>query len=512
MPWFGALLLAAFLVNAPLPFLAPVSAQETSSSSDEEEDEDLEGFEDDEDEDLEGFEDDEDGFGDDDGFGDGEDGGFQDIEIDVGDIVVEEPKDYSFGGFLKQDISYAFAVPDKDLPFTRDRAEINKFRTTANLEFNWTISPKWKLKISGNSFYDAYYTQQGRDEFPDETLDAYERESEFRDTFVEGNVDGGLWLKVGRQIIAWGESEGTQIVDMANPRDNRELGLVDIEDARIPVFATKISYLVDNWELNLVGIHEFRANKTGTEGSDYDPYVSFRKNAKIDDAEDPKDEDARMELLARVFRSFNGGDFSLIAADTLEDDSYLDFDPQFGGYIPRYKRIRTYGVAGNFVKGSWLFKMEAASKKDSALARTPEDLQAQLRANVKEPKSWSEKDLTQLMLGVDYSGVTDLSVTFEVSATQIEDYEDNLMNDEIRAAPSLTLRYDTWNDTLHPSFLWVRLPNDNGDLIRASADYDLMDALQLSGGFALYDAAREDDLLYAYKENDRLFASIKYSF
>lgn len=459
-------------------------------------------------------EDDEEGFGEEDeeGFGEDDSDAFQEIkiEIKVEDPVVDDGT--SFGGFLKAELAYSYQDTDPNFPLTRKKAKLNKSRTILNLRYKFPVAENWKMRISGNSFYDAYYSQNNRKKFSKDTLNAYEAEVEFRDTFLEGLLIDSLWIKVGRQIIAWGESEGQAINDLANPRDNRELGLVDIEDARIPVLASKLSYLKGNWEWNLVAIHEFRPNKNGTESADFDNYISIRRAFTVAPEERPTGSGGDTEWLVRIFKSFNGGDVSMIAADVLEDDPYLDFQHQPSRFVPRYKRIKSYGMSGNYVVGSWLYKFEFAKKQGAAIARTSKDLAKQLQTKVHKPKSWSKKDLSQLMLGFDYTGVSDLTVTFEATIIQIEDYEDNLLNEELRAIPTVMLRYNTWNDTLHPQLFFVRLPYDNGELLRASVDYDYMDALQLSGGMAIYEATHKDGFFYPYRNNDRIFGSIKYSF
>ena len=119
-----------------------------------------------EEEDLEGFED-EDGFDD---FGDGEDDGFAEIKIDVQAVPATETKSYSLGGFIREELAYSYLKPASEFAFVREEAELSKIRTVLNLSFDWKINKDWKLKISGNAFYDDYYRQKGRDDFPDETL------------------------------------------------------------------------------------------------------------------------------------------------------------------------------------------------------------------------------------------------------------------------------------------------------------------------------------------------------
>ncbi len=457
--------------------------------------------EEEEDEDLEGFEDED--------FEEGDDA-FEEIEVKLPVPVSTESQGLSYGGFFREELAYSFQEQDPNLGFVRRGAELSKVRSILNLNLEVDLDKDWKLKISGNAFYDAYYSWEDRDLYPYDTLNVVEREAEFRDTFIEGPLTDSLWLKVGRQIIAWGESEGPAITDMANPRDNREQGVVDIEDARIPIFATKFSYLKEGWEFNVVFTHEFRANKIGVEGFEYDPYASIRSIFEVEFPKQPENHLSNTETLYRLFKSFNGGDISFMYADVFEDEAYLDFDKNTSRLIPRYRRIQVYGGSGNYVMGSWLLKLEFAEKHGLGFAR--EDLDKQLENEVDRPESWSEKNTSEAMLGFDYTGVTDLTATFELGIIKTHDYEDNLMHLELRASSSLILRYDTWNDTLHPQFFWVRLPNDNGDVLRVTVDYDYVDALQLSAGIVVYEASKADNLLYIFRNNDRILASLKYSF
>ena len=48
--------------------------------------------------------------------------------------------------------------------------------------------------------------------------------------------------KLGRQIVNWGRSDTVRVLDVINPLDNREPGLVDIEDLRLPVTMARVDY------------------------------------------------------------------------------------------------------------------------------------------------------------------------------------------------------------------------------------------------------------------------------
>ncbi len=486
-----------------------------------EDDDSLEGFKDEEDN-TAGFE---------------EDDAFTDIKVDVKAIESETGKSsiFSFGGFFKEEIAYSYAHEEVEYRDNYDKPDFYKIRSTLNLSFDLDLPAKWKAKLNWNGFYDYAYTRIGRDDFSDETLETYESESEIRDFFIDGGLTDWFRIKIGRQIIAWGQSESTQLNDMANPRDSRELGMVDIEDARIPVTATKLSFLFGSWETNLVAIHEIRGDKIGGAGSEFDALQSLRAlGITIKDEEIPENEADNTEYLVRLFKSFNGGDVSLIWSDVYDDSFYLDlYSAQLLSLppdsaialtlIPRHKRIKTFGFSGNLVSGSWLFRTEIVRKIGKAIAREQSDLLNQLQVLFADlsttvlteddgAKSWSEKDTTQVMFGFDYSGIDDLTITFEAVGEKIENYEKNLSDSETGVELAAQITYSALNDTFEANLVWVNLRGSNGDIVRLNVDYDIVDALTVSGGFIVYEASDEEATLYAFRNNDRTFASLKYSF
>ncbi len=442
--------------------------------------------------------------------------------IDVDSIVGSSTKvsNFLFRGFFKEDLAYSHA---------KKESYFSKIKSTLNLTLDWKISDRWKFKGNWNGFYDAAYENKGRDEFSDETLEAYETESEIREFYVDGSLPNQLYLKAGRQVIAWGESKASQITDMANPRNQRELGLIDLEDARIPVTATKLVALFDTLEFSLVAIHEIRGNKNAVEGSEFDPFISIRNaGIAVRDEELPDSDLDNTESLFRAYKSFNGGDVSLVWADTFDDSIHLDFyELSFGGptpaliLTPKHKRIKTVGATGNMVAGAWLFKAELAKKWDKAIARN--DFTGQLQmlsvpASGKYSeesgviKMWKAMDVVEGMIGIDYSGISNLTITVEAAGNKIENYESNLSPEELSSVLTLIFNYSAWNDTLQTKFTGILFSDNNGSVYRGNVEYDIIDALTVSGGLIYYEAPDANAMLKPYESNDKVFTSLKYSF
>ena len=433
------------------------------------------------------------------------------------------PKAWDFYGFAKTDFGYSYEKQDPEKP-------LSKLRETLNLTFDYKFSDSWRTRINGNAFYDGAYGINGTDLYTQEVLDAYQQEVELRDTYLEGELGAGFSIKMGRQVIAWGQSDASQINDMANPRDNREMGMVDLEDARIPVIASMLSLDQGSWRTDLVAIHEFRANKTAPVGSEFDPLIGLRTTGvTVGDEQKPN---SGGEWAARALALFNGGDLGFYASHTYNDQFYLGFDslslatgsPQLT-LAPQYAWVDSVGVAGNKVLGSLLIKGEYAQKKGLRVNRADVGTQAvaliqsgRYPANLtwgpssEAIQAWAERDQEQYMFGVEYMGVTDLVLTLEADYTHIKNWDETISSKENQFLAFSTLSYSAINDRLNSRLVWIQFVNGDGGVYRYSLDYDWLEGLNIAGGLVVFRSPGPDALIEAYKNNDRFTLAAKYSF
>jgi len=446
-----------------------------------------------------------------DGFGEGDDSSFEDIEYDQDEIKKKADTNIRFGGFVNEEAAYRLHDTDPKIP---------KLRSVINLDFIWRITDEWQGRYVFNGFYDLAYRLEGRSQFDDQTIKTHERDSEIRDFYVEGPVIDWLRLKTGRQIIAWGESDFIQITDIANPRDQTELGLVDLEDARIPVAATKISVFRGPLELNLAAIHEVRPDLIGARGADFDWFKALRERGIIVNSEQVPDiKTENTEYIARLFGTFNTKDISFVLGRVYDDRAYLDFDkvdfstgiPQVS-LTPKHKKMSLFGVSGNFVTGSFLWKAEAARYMDKAIAR--DDLSEQI---LNDPtgesiRTWEEKDTVMVMGGLEYTGITDLRITLEGVIERIGGYKDYLQPDRTTEVIFLLASYQTMNETLSYSFQYAHFSQYKDNMYKFKIGYDIIDAMELNLGVIFYDFNDDESQLYPFRDEDRMFAGIKYSF
>ena len=70
----------------------------------------------------------------------------------------------------------------------------------------------------------------------------------------------------------WGRSDTLRVLDVLNPVDNREPGLLDLVDLRLPVGMAKLSYYPHpGWSVTGIAIPEIRFSLDPPFGSDFFP-------------------------------------------------------------------------------------------------------------------------------------------------------------------------------------------------------------------------------------------------
>ncbi len=372
---------------------------------------------------------------------------------------------------------------------TPDQHGLSRLRATVDLALEGEPVEAWKLKVEGYARHDLAYDINGRGDYTGVLLDEMETEVELGEAFLRGSPADGVDLTVGRQIVVWGTSDNLRVTDVLNPLDLREFGMVDIEDLRLPLAGARLDLYRGDWSFSLLAIPEIRFNKAPAWGSDFYPYTAPPPREAI-----PVDglDNAEYALTARGI--FSGWDLALYAADIYDDGPHL-----VAGEA-RHARITMVGAAFSAAVENWLLKGEAAHFEGVRHTTIPGGKRAR----------------TELLLGAEYSGFRDTTLAIEVADRHLHDYDRRLMLEGIeRDEWQLALRYR--RELMHSRLaltalgLWAGDSDDDGGLVRLTAEYELADALKLTAGGIFY-IAGEQSPFDAIAGNDRLFLELKYSF
>lgn len=368
---------------------------------------------------------------------DDEDGFSDDEVIEVVKLEKNDNSDFITYGYISVSSDYSY---DKNEDKTSSKI-------SGNLKLEYKVDEFHKLKATIKA-YNQFDTNIEKD-----------NDIDINELTTEGTFHNGLDGKFGRQIVVWGKSDNIRITDTLNPLDNTTPGMVDIEDLRLGRTMTKLDYFVDKWTISGLILHENRYSLMAKKGSDY--YISMPSTSE------PSDSLKNSGIALSASANFQGEDIALYYSN-----QYID---------NKIYRSNMAGFAYNKVIDSFLIKTEIAyfDNYDSDIV----------------------KEKTDGLLGLEYSGISDGSVSLEVA---------NKDND-IQYALRFTQSYI--NQTLDFTALYSGFEKDlsGGGFFRAWFDYDIDDELTMQFGMINYTGGT-NLMLETIKNNDRVFSSLKYNF
>ena len=421
-------------------------------------------------------------------------GGFDDIPAAPAGEAAAAPEDEGrkfFSGYAKLGtaINFAHHAPQEG---ETDRRGLSRLRAELQLEADYRLLD-WKLFAGVKGAYDFAYGLNGRDNSTPQVLDSQEEEAELGEAFIQRAVRENLDIKLGRQIVVWGRSDTFRVTDILNPLDNREPGLTDIEDLRLPAAMSKIDYFQGPWQLSFVGVHEHRASKLPPFGSDFYPSST---PAPADNTPAATLGNTGLALEARAV--LPGWDISLYEANLHADQTAIvPSSPP----IQEHPRINMIGMAMSAASGNFLYILEAARLDGlQFMADYPQD-----------------HARTDLLAGVEYRGITDTAISLDLVNRHLHHFRPELSQSPEapqRNETQTALRIDRnlLHDRLTLTALLILVDEwgDDGAMQRFTAAYDLADNWTLTGGVIFYQSG--SGAMASLGDNDRVFLELRYDF
>lgn len=368
---------------------------------------------------------------------------------------------------------------------------LSSLRLETMLEANYQLAG-WKFFGGLRIYYDFAYLFSGRDNFTEEVLNSYERDLELREFYLEGSLTEHLDVKLGRQIVVWGRSDNLRVTDVLNPLDTRDAGITDIENIRLPLAMVKFDSLVADWGIELLAIFEHRYDENPVYG-----HYLYPANAGTVYEEKPAANLKNSEIGIELAKDFTSWDLSLYAAYLFDDIGvYTAISPP----ILEHERITMTGAGLGYARGNFLFIAELA--------------------HFNGLRFWnSEKDYcrTDALLGLEYSGLAETTISFDVAHRYLHHYEPGLKTaptgpKERETEIALRLSRDYLHDRLELTALILLNGEygENGASQRFTARYDLADNWSALAGMLLYQA--RDGFLAENGDTTRVFCELRYDF
>jgi len=375
------------------------------------------------------------------------------------------------------------------------------------LQLDIELPHAWKIRAEARGWYDFVYRIKGRGQFGGAVLDVYEWQIDTGEIYLTGPLHKNVDLTIGRKIVNWGRSDTFRVVDVINPLDNKEPGLVDIEFLRRPRTMLKLDLTSGPWSAQVLVIPEHRYDRNPPCGSDFfPPPKGLPPGCPRVPIEDRRDFTGLPGFAAKVDGRFRGWDLSFYGAYVDESSRVIDFEP--AGVRAEANRFGLFGAAGNWTRGAWLLKIEMAWLTELQVLQS--------RRGNPIPSS-DDKDRIDTMLGVEYYGRDNLTIALEIVNRHLLNAPSGpttlLRTSQSRFETALRISRPFFRERLDVTVLAVGFGErlQNGGLVRLSGDYELTDAWKVECGILLF-IGGPDDGLGAFESNDRLYAEIKYSF
>ena len=406
------------------------------------------------------------------------------------------PSPWTLSGSVSVSAAYDYT---QNAPATGeyDKRGLSRTRAKAALKLKGDLPDQFAapLRVLGEvtAAHDFIYALRGRGDYNATITNSFERDVNLGELYASAELDRGIELTLGRQIVVWGTSESLRVVDVVNPLDRRELGMVDIEDLRLALTMARADYVTGPWTATALVIPHIRFNKLPPAYSPYDT-----QNGQAAQQDVPDDGLGNAEFAASLRGNFSGWDMSLHAANVFDDGGHKQ--TVNGETRIRHERLTLLGVTGNVALGNWLLKGESAHL---------DGLETQGVAN-------TDFRRTDVLLGLEYSGLTDTTVSFEAVNRHLHDWSRALIPEGLKQnSQEYALRFsgDYLREKLHVTVLTTRISplTKGGGYSRATVEYDIRDALSVTGGVTLY----HDGTRAPFKgngDNDRIFIELKQSF
>lgn len=398
----------------------------------------------------------------DDGF-DEEDGFVDEEIIEVVKTKSEIKNAHSLSGSITFSTSYNYKHTQPSSAVQNDFRDFSSAKITSDIKYDYDIDDNYKIKSVLKLYKDFIYDIK-ESEYKTVPED-YDKDFNINELYLQGKLSQDTDIKTGRQIVVWGKSDNIRITDTLNPLNNTTPGMVDIKDLRLGSFMTKIDHFIDQWSISGIIIHENRFSSMPKYGSDF-----ASANRSIADATtvvEPSNSIKNNCIALSVKADLTGEDIAFYYSNKFIDNTTY--------------RSNMAGIAYNKVIDSFLLKAESAYFDNYDSNSIDKKLDA--------------------LIGVEYNGIKEGSISLE-AANKDQDIQYALRFNQSYLNQTLDL---TVLVNMHGKEL------EKGGLVRVWFEYDIDDSFQTTFGIVDYKGGKKPNF-EMIKDNDRVFASLKYSF
>jgi hypothetical protein len=319
------------------------------------------------------------------------------------------------------------------------------------------------------------------------------------------------YLRLGKQQVVWGESDGIKVLDVVNPQSFREFILDDFEDSRIPLWMVNWELpLGDSANLQVLWIPDLNYDELAEAGTPYFvtspqlvPDLSSSQSIQFLEPEKPDDIwqdgdwglklsslvgnwDVSLQYLyqygdAPVFYRYRGEDLSTVVA-------------------PAYERTHLVGSTFSNTFSDFTVRAELAYKSDTF----------QISDNDVNDGIETSSEFSSV-LGLDWQASSDVLLSAQWFYSFLLDYERSIVRDENEQIASLLFQSDFYNGNWQLQALSLYSLNNKDMLFQFKLRYWLYSNMEIWIGSDMFRGTQRG-LFGQFDEQDRVLVGFNYGF
>ena len=401
---------------------------------------------------------------------------------------------FDWDAIFSQKLYYGLEYPSA--PFLRRAPGIEAIHSNINLGLNTKFAEVINFNLSGDVNWDWGYFESSKYSYGPTAADF-----KLRDLYIDFYPIDGLWLRVGNQIIARGESNLLISSDITNPRDLSTIGLQDLDEIRLNIPSILAGYNIGSLKQEIIVFLDEKRNKVARSGTAFDPEAAFL-GASINTDVSPTKQNISYALRNKILLSGFELDLSL---GQYNNKQLSTLSSSVSGNVTtlstRQDRIAFLGLSGNIALSDFVLKFDTSHKKGK-------------RFPYSNPLvgPWSENEVSEFSLSADYSGLRDLSINIELASAYIHNHSAQIANKQNEYGYSLRFDWRLYNDLLDISLQHANILGDNGSFSSVSAVYELSDSINIGSKFISFDSYNSTQQLYPYRHQDLIELTLDYYF
>ncbi len=386
------------------------------------------------------------------------------------------------GGYLENRSAYRVG----------DDPEVSELRNTLQVELERAWG-RWSVDAAARARYETELEPETEEE-----LDLRELALEYRGRSAT--------VRLGRQQVVWGKTDGLRLLDIVNPLDLREFLLDDYVDLRIPLWMVDAEWFFGDQAIQVLVIPDLTFNDHADPGGELAIPLDLPRSpvpVGLGRTEEPDSRPSTWEYGIRWSGRAGPWELTANALYGWADDPVPFRRLASGPTVrvdPRIPRRRTLGMSGDVPLGPGILRAEATFTPDAYRdVATPDGLGRPER-----------QDLLSYALGWDWIRSNWL-ISPQVFHEVVLDPSPDLLGESDRSFATLLLQRKLRQDRLTLRLFALRGVDNDEAWISPEISYRWLGRLELSLGADLFEGAA-DGLFGQFDGKDRLVVNLTYSF